>query len=53
MYLLPPKHSESLNNDFKELAGKNSEDLYQSIKKILFHKLILTFEKIYLRNKTR
>ena len=32
MYLLPPKHSETLSKDFREMSGKNSEDLYQSIK---------------------
>lgn len=32
MYLLPPLHSELLNNNFKGMSGKNSEDLYQSIK---------------------
>jgi len=32
MYLLPPKQSDNLSKDFKEMSGKNSEDLYQSIK---------------------
>jgi sporadic carbohydrate cluster 2OG-Fe(II) oxygenase len=32
MYLLPPTPSEILSKDFKEMSGKNSEDLYQSIK---------------------
>ena len=36
MYLLPPLHSELLNNDFKGMSGKNSEDLYQSIKPTLY-----------------
>lgn len=32
MYLLPPAKAKELNKDFSAMAGKNSEDLYLSIK---------------------
>jgi len=32
MYLLPPLNSDFLNKDFKGMSGKNSEDIYQSIR---------------------
>ncbi len=33
MYILPPDKNQILNNDFKKMAGNNSDDLYKSVQK--------------------